>query len=210
MPRPESIGKEPRLDEESEALLYSGANITQLARIFKMDLRDIKAKLNGKIKPAGKRNGFPIYAIKDAAEYLASPIHDIDEFIQKMSIADLPTILRKEFWAGMRSRQLYEKEAAELWPTSDVIDTIAELLKTLRLSLLLSREGVERETELSQRQRDIIIRIIDNALEDAHRAATKRLAEVKAQKLDAGGTDSRTPPGRAVVHAEEKSGSEDL
>lgn len=185
-----------RNDAESTTVVYQGASINQLAGIFEMEPRDIKAKITGLVSPCGERRGHPIYKIKDVAPYLVQPPYDIDEFIQRMSVADLPTFLRKEYWAGMRSRQLYEKEAAELWPTSKVIEAVSSLLKTLRMSLLLAREAAERETELTARQRAIITRIVDNALEEAH-------ANVVAQfsKSDVESTD---------IRAEESTGSEEL
>lgn len=169
-----------RNDEESLAIVYQGASINQLAGIFEMEARDIKAKIQGNVTPCGERRGHPIYKVREAAPYLVPPPYDIDEFIQRMTIADLPPILRKEFWAGLRSRQLFEKEAAELWPTQEVIETIYTLYKTLRMSLLLTREAVERETELTSRQREIITRLIDSGLEEAHAATIKRFAKAKS------------------------------
>ncbi len=183
--------------EETDAIVFQGASLIQIAKIFGMDARDVKQKLQGtSVKPSGERRGFPVYAIKDVAPYLVSPPYDLDEFIQKMSIADLPTILRKEYWAGMRSRQLFEKEAAELWPTSQVVDTVSSLLKTLRMSLLMSREAVERETELTDRQRAIITSLIDNSLEDLYATTTRQFAKIP----DAGG----------AVQSTEALGQEDL
>lgn len=176
---PSKRGPKPIIDADTEAILYQGASLIQLQRIFGMDPRDIKAKINNQVRPCGERRGFPIYQIKEVAPYLVAPPYDIDEFIQRMTIADLPHILRKEFWAGLRSRQLYEKEAAELWPTSDVVDMVSELFKTLRMSLLLTRETVERESELAERQRDIITRIIDNTLEDAHAKTVSKFTETQ-------------------------------
>jgi hypothetical protein len=192
-------GAKPIIDEDSEVILYQGASLIQLAKIFKMDARDVKAKLHGTpVRSVGDRRGHPIFAIRDVAPYLVAPPYDIDEFIQKMTISDLPTILRKEYWAGMRSRQLYEKEAAELWPTSRVVDMVSSLFKTLRLSLLLSREAVERETELSVRQRAIIARIIDNTLEECHAATTRQF------------TAAQTAGSTAEFHASEELSSEEL
>lgn len=169
-----------RNDEETTAVVYQGASLIQLTGIFEMDMRDIKAKITGVVQPCGERRGHPIYKIKDVAPYLVQPPYDIDEFIQKMSVADLPTFLRKEYWAGMRSRQLYEKEAAELWPTSKVIEVVSSLLKTIRMSMLLARESVERETELTSRQRAIITRIVDNALEEAHASTVTAFTAAKS------------------------------
>ena len=165
------------VDEDSEAILYQGASMAQICHLFGMDARDVKPKISGQVVPCGKRRGHDVYQIKDVAPYLVSPPYDLDEFIQRMTIADLPPVLRKEFWAGLRSRQLYEKEDAELWPTSDVVDMISELFKTLRMSLLLFRENVERETELSDRQRDIIVRLVDNAMEDLYAKTVSKFAK---------------------------------
>lgn len=174
-----------RNDAETTAIVYEGASIAQLCGIFEMDQRDIKAKITGKVSPVGERRGHPIYRIKDVAPYLVAPPYDMDEFIERMSIADLPMILRKEYWAGMRSRQLFEKEAAELWPTSAVIETVSSLLKTVRMSLLLARESAERETELTPRQRDIFIRMIDNTLEETHAATVRQFSKAKSDDQSA-------------------------
>lgn len=167
------------VDEDSEAILYQGASMAQICQLFGMDARDVKPKISGQVVPCGKRRGHDVYQIKDVAPYLVSPPYDLDEFIQRMTIADLPPILRKEFWAGLRSRQLYEKEDAELWPTSDVVDMVSELFKTLRMSLLLFRENVERETELSDRQRDIIVRLVDNSMEDLYAKTISKFSQSK-------------------------------
>lgn len=176
----DDLGKRgPKVNEEDNNIVHQGATMTQICEMFRMDSRDVKAKLNGQVTSIGVRRGVPVYSIKDVAPYLVSPPYDVDEFIQRMGIADLPPLLRKEYWAGLRSRQLYEKEAAELWPTSEVIDTLSSLFKTLRMSLLLTREAVERETELTSRQRQIITRIIDNALEEAHAATISKFSQEK-------------------------------
>lgn len=190
------VGAPPIIDEESEAIVFKGASLAQLSTIFQMDGRDIKAKMFDQVRPCGKRRGHDIYSIREVAPYLVSPPYDLDQFIQKMTIADLPPILRKEFWAGLRSRQLYEKEAAELWPTVDVVDMVSTLLKTLRMSLLLAREAVERETELTERQRNIIIKIVDNTLEECHAATVSKFTEAAT--------------GTAEVQPEETTGSEEL
>lgn len=168
-----------QLDDDSAAMLYQGISLSQATTIFAMDLRDIKAKIQGHVTPCGERRQNPIYQIRDLAPYLVRPAYPIEEYIQRMSKADLPTALSKEFWAGQRSKQLYEMAAAELWPTNKVVETVSTLLKTIRMSILLTREAVERETELTPRQREIIIRLIDSALEEAHDKTVSQFTEAE-------------------------------
>lgn len=170
-------------DEESKAMLFEGASLSQLSKLFGKDNRTTALKMHG-VPPIGTRAGSPIYSIKEAARYLATPAYDIDEFIQRMTIADLPVQVRKEFWAAQRSRQIYEKEAGELWPTDAVVAFLGDLFKTLKMSLLLTRDSVERETELSDRQRQIIRRIIDGCLAGLNESAIQHAMRAKA-KADA-------------------------
>jgi hypothetical protein len=162
------------VDKITEAAIYQGVNMTQICLIFKKDIRDVKAKLNGNVNPVGTRSGANIYAIREVAPYLVPPPYDMDEFIQKMALADLPMMLRKEYWAALRSKQLYQIDAAELWETSAVIDIVSELLKTVRMAILPIREAVERQSVLTQQQRTIITNIIDNTLEKAYATASER------------------------------------
>jgi hypothetical protein len=67
-----------QLDEESHAMLYQGISLSQATTIFAMDLRDIKGKITGKVKPCGERRQNPIYQIRDLAPYLVKPAYDIE------------------------------------------------------------------------------------------------------------------------------------
>ncbi|QJI52969.1 putative small terminase subunit [Xanthomonas phage FoX4] len=161
-----------RQDAESEAMLYQGASITQLSTLFKMDNRDVKAKLEG-LAPCGKRGNVVIYNIKEAAQKLVAPvITDYDEFIRKMTVAELPVMLRKEFWAGMRSRQLYEEQDGKLWKEEEVAEALSEIFKRLKMSILLIKDSVNREVELSEKQRAVVTRYIDKSLESLHASVT--------------------------------------
>lgn len=173
------------VDSGTDLVLYQGANLGQLSKLFDMDIRDVKAKITGNVEPIGERNGVPLFNVRDAAQYLVPPIYDLDEFIQKMQLADLPMLLRKEFWAAQRSRQLYEIEAAELWSTVEVENMVNDLYNAIRQSLLLSREAVERETELTKSQRKIITEIIDNTLKRTHDKIVEKFTESARQQATA-------------------------
>jgi len=153
-------------DETSaDSIIFEGADLKQLSNIFRMDKKTIQAKLQGNVEPVAKRGKAELFNIREAAAYLVTPPYDIDEFIRKMTtVQQLPFMVRKEFWAGMRSKQAYEKDAAELWPTTEVEEILTKVFLTTRQSLLISREIVERETELTAKQRKLIIEIIDNTL----------------------------------------------
>lgn len=162
-------------DEVSaDSLIFEGADLKQLSNIFRMDKKTIQAKLQGNVDPIAKRGKAELFSIREAAAYLVTPPYDIDEFIRKMTtVQQLPFMVRKEFWAGMRSKQAYEKDAAELWPTVEVEQVLNKVFLTTRQSLLVSREIVERETELTSKQRKLIVEIIDNTLNQIYDRITE-------------------------------------
>jgi hypothetical protein len=169
---------EHQMDEESNAIIYQGVSLSHLVSIFKMDIRKVKARI-AELQPIGKRANFPIYSLKDAAAYLVEPPYPIEEWIQKMNHADLPMLLRKEYWAGMRSRQIYQIAAGDLWPTDRVVDVVSEMLKTVSMSLRLASDRVDREVGLTHTQRELVIRLMDEALANAHAAVEKQLKDRK-------------------------------
>lgn len=175
--------KAKQQDAESKAILFEGASLSQLSRLFGRDNRTTAAKIQG-LPPVGMRANSPIYSVKDAAPLLVPPAYDIDEFIRRMTVSDLPMQLRKEYWAGMRSRQIFEKEAGDLWPSGQVIEMLNELFKTMKMSLLLTRDTIERETELSDRQRDIVRRIVDGCLRDLNADVVKTFSTPPADSED--------------------------
>ncbi len=170
--------------EADKDMLYQGASLSQLSLIFKRDNRTTAKKIHGNVKPVGVRNGSPIYAIHEVAPFLCPPNFTVDEYIERMTVNDLPTELSKEFWSGMRSRQLFEKEQGLLVPLADVKDIVGAHNKIVRERILLVKESVERQVELSERARAILTDTLDSLLEDMRDAIIREFAEPK--ELNAG------------------------
>lgn len=153
-------------DVETEAMLFQGANITQLAKLFRMDRRDVTPKILD-VPPCGNRGGYPIYFIHEVAPHLVKPIYDIETYIKRMHHNDLPKHLSKEFWAGALAKQKFEEESGDLWRTDKIIETMGEAFKVLRMSLLLMGDAIERETTFTDKQRQKLQLMVDGALNDA-------------------------------------------
>ncbi len=159
-------------DDESRSIIFEGANVTQLVYLFKMDIRTIKSKIyKANVKPVKRvksPTGQPVdlYAVHEVAPHLVKPVVDVEAYIRSMNHADLPKHLTKEFWAGQRSRQDYEEKAGRLWPTEKVVEEVGDLAKLVKMSVLLMNDAVERNTELSNRQKDIIKSLSHGMLKD--------------------------------------------
>lgn len=155
-------------DDETLAAIYKGVTQDQLMRLFKMDHRTVKRKLfESGVKAVGKTsNGSDLYAIHEIAPYLVKPVFDVETYIKQMNHNELPKHLTKEFWAGLRSKQDYEEKAGLLWRTEKVVEKVGELMKLVKMSTLLMNDAVERQTELTDRQRSIIKELSHGMLSD--------------------------------------------
>ena len=177
------------VDNETEAVIYQGANMSQLARLFGLDNRTVAAKLY-ELPPAGQRNGYDYWTIKDAAPYLAEVKVDLEdanklaEYIRKLNHSNLPKMLTKEFWAAMLAKQKYEENAGELWRTERVVEVVSDLVKTVRTPLILARDTVAAQSELSSRQQQVLNSVIDGILEELHEAVVKHFSEPHPQEQE--------------------------
>jgi hypothetical protein len=161
--------KSPAIDlgqnGDTAEVTFAGATITQIAALFERTPKTIQEKViaNG-IRPSGERHGRKVYKIVDVAPYLVKPAGDIEHYIRNMHHNDLPPLLQKEFWNGLRARQAYERDQGELIPVGDFVAILGDVFKTLRQSLLLMGDAVEDQVQLSDRQREIVKERIDAAL----------------------------------------------
>jgi hypothetical protein len=159
-------------DDTTRAILYDGANLSQLGILFHMDHRVLVQKLH-KCKPCGTRNGVDIYRIDEVAPHLVKPLYDIEEYIKRMHHNDLPKHLTKEFWAGLRSRQEYEQREGNLWATDRIVRAVGGFMKMVKMSVRLFNDAVDRQAELSDRQRKIIKALGDGMLEELYRTVVE-------------------------------------
>ena len=154
-------------DAQSNAMIFDGCTQSQLCTIFKMDRRTMSAKLiQGNVKPCGTRAGFPIYYIHEVAPHVIKPLYDIETYISRMHHNDLPPLLSKEFWNGKKARQDYELREGNLWETEQVQEKVSAMLKDIRMTILLFRDGLSRDTVLTDEQHNKLQLMIDGLLND--------------------------------------------
>lgn len=176
------------LDKESAAILYEGANMSQLSILFKMDDRVLKEKMHG-LQPCGKRGNAAIYDVAEVAARCGKLTEEqVDAAMKRLNHADLPKTLSKEYWAGLRSRQEYMLRDGDLWPTDQVVAALSEVFKLVKMQTRLMVDTVERQQELTDRQRDIIKDTMDGMLRDLRERVTENFKKAKqeeqAAKLD--------------------------
>lgn len=154
-------------DAASSAMIFDGCTQSQLATIFKTDRRTLQAKLSqAGVKPSGVRAGFPIYYIHEVAPHIVKPLYDIESYISRMHHNDLPPLLGKEFWNGKKARQDYELRAGDLWSTLEVQEKVSAAFKDIRMTIMLFRDGLARDTMLTEDMEVKLQGMIDGLLND--------------------------------------------
>ena len=186
------VGRPPSEGTEvsSEILATGCATMAQLAQLFGTDSKTLPQRLKG-IQPARKnRKGYNTYNIREAASMIVTPGYEIEQFIRQMSPQELPPLLGKEYWNGQNARTKYEKEMGNLWPTDRIVEVIGAALNGVRMALLLTKDTVEREADLTDKQRGIIDRIMDGALAECQNQIVESMKEYDVDDFE---SDSDLP-----------------
>ncbi len=178
------MSSSPGSDDESRSIIYQGANISQLEALLGVDHRMITARLaKSGLKPLFKKGNISYYRVAEVAPHIIKPAFDVEEYIKRMDPRELPKILSKEFWAGMKSRQDYEERAGNLWPTERVVNEVGDLFKLIKMSVLLMADAVERTTELSDKQREIVKNLTHGMLEELSGRIQERFTKPDEDQL---------------------------
>lgn len=159
-------------------LLIIGATVTDLAQLFGIDRKDVRARI-GDIPPRAKRGNLDVWRVRDVASRLVKLDDNMTETVRRILAThhtDLPKMLSKEFWYGQNQRLRYMIAVGDLWDTPAVVELASEVFKTLRLSLMLASDSVERSTGLTEAQREIIENLMHEALNNAREKLVVNLA----------------------------------
>lgn len=163
--------------EQAEIVETGKATMAQLAQMFRTDSKSLPQRLQGLQSAGTNRRGYKVFWIDEAASRLVRPGYEIEEYIRQMSPQELPPLLSKEYWNGQNARIKFEEQMGRLWPTDRVVEAFSTGLAALRMSILLIQDGVEREEVLTEKQREVVQRLMDSAVNDAREAIVEKMKE---------------------------------
>lgn len=171
---------------EPSDVVAHGATVHQLATMFSMDIRDVRIRLR-LVAPRGVRNGQEYWNVGVAATHLVRFTDENEELIGRilsMHPNSLPKGMTKEYNAGLVSRLNYLERVGRVWDTSAVLETAGLMTRLVSIQLKLMTDAVERETGLTEPQRETIQRIVDVTLEDVRTSLGNNL---RARRRDTRG-----------------------
>jgi len=152
-----------KITPEARDILLRGCTARQLGQMFALATTTVEARVS-RIKPVGERGGLPIYRVYDAAPHLTRLPADVVERVIRTNHADLPPLLKKEYWQGQQAQLLVKKTQGDLWDTQTVIEYVGAAFRDIRTEIMLMADAVERDAVLTEPQRETIEGLIEGAL----------------------------------------------
>lgn len=163
-------------EDELQRIITEGVTVPWLARAFNLNDNTVRSRLAA-CPVIGKIGNANAYSLADAAPYLVKSRTDVEAFLKKVKIDDFPLKLRKEYWEAKKKEQDFLKEAKELWHTSDVIDAVTGIFLSVKLTVQLWPDTVERQIGLSNEQRELLVALGDSLLGSIHEEVLTRVRD---------------------------------
>lgn len=155
-----------------------GVSISWLMQVFRKDRQTVKRKLAPLTPIRMEKGNSPLYDLRQAADYLATPRLALPEILKNLRPEDLPNGLQKDYWDALIKKQKYELQAGRLWRDEAVLETLGEVFKHIKMSMQLLVSEIETKRGLTKEQRELLVELIDAMQVDLH----ARLVEMPKQK----------------------------
>lgn len=195
--------------EDDAKLIHVGATTKQLSEIFGMSQSTVKSRVIGRVTPArpkGQTEKDPLrYHIADVAPLLCDPKVDIEAILRSMTPAKMPPLLQDAFWKGQKSRLEVEEKMGNLWSTERVVEMLGEAFKPCRMAILMFKEEIEQQEELTASQRALLDQMSDSLLASLHAGLVERFSDYPQPNDEHGQPLTET----AVVSASDLAGEQD-
>lgn len=160
--------------------VLGGVTASWLAQAFGMDVKDVKRKLAGcpalvEGNDSGRGYQGRLYELKIAAAYLVKPKISAANFLSAVKKAELPATLQQSFWDAMLKRQKYEENAGDLWRTAKVREVLGQTFQSMKFTIQLWVDTVERAHGLTGDQRKTLLGLSDGLQSDLYDALVRQM-----------------------------------
>jgi hypothetical protein len=156
-----------------------GVTVAWLAEALDMPEASVRYRLRNcpvkMTRQRGEKMQVKLYDLKVAMRYLVAPAFSTKEYMRSLKRGDLPPQLQESVWNAMLKRQKWEENAQQLWRTEAIREVLGETFQSLKFTLQLWVETVERQTELTDKQRAVIVGMVDALQADMYEGLVKNM-----------------------------------
>lgn len=161
--------------------LQAGVTSAFLAHAFQMDARTVASRLKGcpvkKRVRRGTKMATILYDFKTACSYLVTPAMSSKEYLRSVKRNELPPALQQQVWDALLKRQRWEENAGQLWRTERVRSVLGTTFQTIKFTMQLWLETLERQTEVTPAQRKLIVELVDGLQKEVYDSMVKMASE---------------------------------
>ena len=173
---------EEKLSEDANTGLMGydpekGCTIQFFARFFNMNPQTVRSRLAH--CPCVTSGRYNYYSPKYALDYLAEPKMDIDKILSTKKPHELPLNLQSEYWSMRKKRLEVETEARELWRTDVVMDSFVDIFHSIKTTVQLWPERLNREVGITAEQRELLINLLDEFQDTIVKTVKEEMGEHK-------------------------------
>lgn len=187
-----------------------GLTANMLAKLFKMDDVTVRRRLIqcpvATMDVAVNGHMVPHYHVWQAAPFLVESKIDPEVLGRLAKSKDLPNRLQQQFWDAMLKRQRWEEQAGDLWRTEKVQEVLGSAFQSMKFTMQLWMDTIQNQTEVSPRQREIILNLVDSLQQQVYDDLIRNLSVKKTGPLldehpdhEAGVPDDYDPEVAALV-----------
>lgn len=159
--------------------LNRGVSVAWLAHVFGMDQATVKRKLGNCPVKTAKRRGTKqmtvLYDLKTAAAFLVTPAFSTAEYMRAVRRGDLPPALQQTIWDALLKRQKWEENAGQLWRTEKIREVLGSTFQTIKFTMQLWIDMLEKQVEVTDEQRDAIITLVDGLQSEIYEALVQQM-----------------------------------
>lgn len=144
----------------NEANLFS---ISRLADLFGHTRETISKKIKDSgAKPAAKRNGYPVFNIREIATFTGGERAEETGAFEEINPNKLAPKDRDAYYSSENRRLAFEKSQKQLLDKDETAQALAETLKKVALTFDTFADVLERDVGLSPEQIEKVNDICDN------------------------------------------------
>lgn len=175
-------GRNPQTGGPLVEDMLQGVTVSWLAQVFGMDPKTVKQKL-ADCPPLHRRKAGYVYHLATACRYLIPPAISADQYIKSMKPSDLPSAFQQSFWDAALKRQKWEENAGQLWRTEKVREVLGQTFQTIKFTVQLWADTLERQTGLTPDQRTLLTKLIDGLQEEIYKALVEQASARRTESL---------------------------
>lgn len=160
----ESLTRNRQMQGLADAAI-GGVTVGFLAQVFGLNHSMVKRKLvNCPVKARRSRGTTQVqhlYDLKVAASYLVEARIDPEDIIKSLRKEDLPPSISTAYWDAQLKRQKWEEQAGMLWRTEMISGVIGSMFQTIKFTIQLWADTIERQAGLTEDQRELLNGLTD-------------------------------------------------